>query len=163
MIDGLKERFVIVRKHYKLNVKDFVASLDIELTTVSSIESGKREPSKKVLLNIAIKYPISLSWIFTGKGSMFLPSSDNSISKIGEIQNTHGGVNIGNTNQVTMIPSGESPESLLRPPEDMSQGGSQQCMGHDGVRDTALDEGAGTQAGPSQRNPPSNCLLRGVP
>jgi SOS-response transcriptional repressor LexA len=68
MIDGLKERFASIRKEYGLNVKDFAASLDMEPTTLSSIETGKREPSKEVLLNLAIKYAVSLNWIFTGVG-----------------------------------------------------------------------------------------------
>jgi transcriptional regulator with XRE-family HTH domain len=120
MIEGLKERFVIVRKYYRLNVKDFAESLDMEPTTVSSIESGKREPSKEVLLNLAIKYPINLNWIFTGKGSMFPSPSDNSmeVSGIGEIQNRNGVVNIGNANQVTMTPAGETPKSLPPPPPE---------------------------------------------
>jgi SOS-response transcriptional repressor LexA len=68
MIEGIKERFAIIRKENGLNVKEFAASLDMEPTTVSSIESGKREPSKEVLLNLAIKYAVSLNWIFTGIG-----------------------------------------------------------------------------------------------
>jgi phage repressor protein C with HTH and peptisase S24 domain len=68
MIDGMKERFASIRKEQKLNVKEFAESLDMEPTTVSSIESGKREPSKEVLLNLAIKYAYSLNWIFTGVG-----------------------------------------------------------------------------------------------
>jgi SOS-response transcriptional repressor LexA len=72
MVEGIKERFAIVRKHYGLNVKEFAASLDMEPTTASSIESGKREPSKEVLYNLAIRYAISLNWIFTGFGEMLL-------------------------------------------------------------------------------------------
>jgi SOS-response transcriptional repressor LexA len=68
MIDGINERFASIRKEHGLNVKEFAASLDMEPTTVSSIESGKREPSKEVLLNLAIKYAVSLNWIFTGVG-----------------------------------------------------------------------------------------------
>jgi SOS-response transcriptional repressor LexA len=68
MIEGINERFAIIRKDNGLNVKEFAASLDMEPTTVSSIESGKREPSKEVLLNLAIKYAVSLNWIFTGVG-----------------------------------------------------------------------------------------------
>jgi len=68
MIEGLKERFASIRKEYGLNVKEFAASLDMEPTTLSSIETGKREPSKEVLLNLAIKYAVSLNWIFTGIG-----------------------------------------------------------------------------------------------
>jgi SOS-response transcriptional repressor LexA len=68
MIEGMKERFASIRKEQGLNVKEFAESLDMEPTTVSSIESGKREPSKEVLLNLAIKYAYSLNWIFTGIG-----------------------------------------------------------------------------------------------
>jgi len=68
VIEGINERFAIIRKENGLNVKEFAASLDMEPTTVSSIESGKREPSKEVLLNLAIKYAVSLNWIFTGIG-----------------------------------------------------------------------------------------------
>jgi len=72
MVEGLKERFASVRKEYGLNVKEFAASLDMEPTTLSSIETGKREPSKEVLLNLAIKYEYSLNWIFTGVGEKHL-------------------------------------------------------------------------------------------
>jgi SOS-response transcriptional repressor LexA len=72
VIKGINERFAIIRKEQGLSVKEFASSLDMEPTTVSSIESGKREPSKEVLLNLAIKYAISLNWIFTGIGEKSL-------------------------------------------------------------------------------------------
>ena len=75
MITGLSERFASIRQDYGLNVKQFAESLDMEPTTVSSIESGKREPSKEVLCNLAIKYAVSLNWIFTGIGEKSLPKS----------------------------------------------------------------------------------------
>jgi SOS-response transcriptional repressor LexA len=68
MIEGIKERFASIRKEQGLNVKEFAESLDMEPTTLSSIETGKREPSKEVLFNLAIKYAYSLNWIFTGLG-----------------------------------------------------------------------------------------------
>jgi len=75
VINGLKERFASVRQDFGLNVKQFAESLDMEPTTVSSIEAGKREPSKEVLYNLAVKYAISLNWIFTGEGEKSLPKS----------------------------------------------------------------------------------------
>ena len=75
MINGLKERFTSIRQDFGLNVKQFAESLDMEPTTVSSIEAGKREPSKEVLYNLAVKYAISLNWIFTGEGEKSLPKS----------------------------------------------------------------------------------------
>jgi len=75
VINGLKERFASIRQDFGLNVKQFAESLDMEPTTVSSIEAGKREPSKEVLYNLAVKYAISLNWIFTGEGEKSLPKS----------------------------------------------------------------------------------------
>ena len=75
MINGLRERFASIRQDFGLNVKQFAESLDMEPTTVSSIEAGKREPSKEVLYNLAVKYAISLNWIFTGEGEKSLPKS----------------------------------------------------------------------------------------
>jgi len=75
MVEGLKERFASIRREYGLNVKEFAASLDMEPTTLSSIETGKREPSKEVLLNLAVKYAVSLNWIFTGVGEKRLSKS----------------------------------------------------------------------------------------
>lgn len=71
----MKERFASIRQDFGLNVKQFAESLDMEPTTVSSIEAGKREPSKEVLYNLAVKYAISLNWIFTGEGEKSLPKS----------------------------------------------------------------------------------------
>jgi transcriptional regulator, XRE family len=73
-ISGLKERFATIRQKNGLNIKQFAQSLDMEPTTVSSIESGKREPSKEVLYNLAVKYAVSLNWIFTGEGEMLISS-----------------------------------------------------------------------------------------
>jgi SOS-response transcriptional repressor LexA len=75
MVEGLKERFASVRKKNELNVKKFAESLNMEATTVSSIESGKREPSKDVLLKLTSKFEINLHWMLTGEGEMFLSSS----------------------------------------------------------------------------------------
>jgi len=75
MVDGLKERFASIRERHGLSVKEFAESLDMEPTTLSSIESGKREPSKEVLLKLALRYAYSLNWIFTGIGEERLPKA----------------------------------------------------------------------------------------
>ncbi|MDR3302079.1 MAG: XRE family transcriptional regulator [Spirochaetaceae bacterium] len=84
MVDGIKERFAIIREQSGLNVKEFAASLGMEGTTVSSIESGKREPSKEVLYNLAVKYSINLNWIFTGIGEKNIKKSQQALEKPSE-------------------------------------------------------------------------------
>lgn len=83
-ISGLKERFALIREKNGLNIKQFAHSLDMEPTTVSSIESGKREPSKEVLYNLAVKYAVSLNWIFTGEGEMFISNSTQNVPALNQ-------------------------------------------------------------------------------
>jgi len=83
-ISGLKERFALIREKNGLNTKQFAQSLDMEPTTVSSIESGKREPSKEVLYNLAVKYEVSLNWIFTGEGEMFISNSTQNVPALNQ-------------------------------------------------------------------------------
>lgn len=83
-IIGLKERFAIIRQKSGLNIKQFAQSLDMEPTTVSSIESGKREPSKEVLYNLAVKYDVSLNWIFTGEGEMFVSKYNDTLPTLSQ-------------------------------------------------------------------------------
>jgi len=69
-MDAINERFALIRKVQNVNVKQFALSLDMAPTTVSSIELGKREPSKDVLLKLALKFGVNLHWMLTGEGEM---------------------------------------------------------------------------------------------
>ena len=72
MIEGLNERFAIVRQEHGLNAKKFAESLGIDPTIISAIETGKREPSKEVLLKLATAYNMNIHWLLTGEGEIFL-------------------------------------------------------------------------------------------
>ncbi len=71
ILTDIKERFAIIRSNAGLNVKQFASSLDMAPTTVSSIESGTREPSKEVLISLATKYMVNLNWMLTGQGDPY--------------------------------------------------------------------------------------------
>jgi transcriptional regulator with XRE-family HTH domain len=91
---GIKERFVIIRQKIGLNTKQFATSLNMASTTVSSIESGKREPSKEVLVKLSVTYKVNLHWMLTGEGEMFLEGQnavenseqDEKTAKIAELE-----------------------------------------------------------------------------
>jgi phage repressor protein C with HTH and peptisase S24 domain len=98
--------------------------MGIPRTSLINYEKDISDPSADFLLLLQDKFNVSIDWFISGKGSMFLSPSDNSseFSRIGEIQNKNGVVNIGNDNLVTMTPSEKSPESLPNEyPEKMSQ------------------------------------------
>lgn len=88
-MDGINERFAIIRKNSGLNAKQFAISMDMVPTTVSSIENGNREPSKEVLIKLAERYSINLNWMLTGDGPMFTdekrPQEDEPIEVTGHV------------------------------------------------------------------------------
>ena len=75
-MDTVSNRFAYVRDLSGLNKKQFADSINILATIVSDIESGKREPSKDVLIKLKEKWGVSIDWLLTGEGEMFLPGKD---------------------------------------------------------------------------------------
>jgi SOS-response transcriptional repressor LexA len=65
-------RIAEVRVDQKLNKRAFAETLGIADTVISNVESGVREPSKELLLNISIKYAVSLNWLYLGVGEKSL-------------------------------------------------------------------------------------------
>ena len=58
------QRIKLLRSGLKLNQTTFAESIGITQSTLSSYENGNVAPSTDVLLTIAIKYHISLDWLF---------------------------------------------------------------------------------------------------
>lgn len=75
-MDTVSNRFAYVRGLSGLNKKQFADSINMLATIVSDIESGKREPSKDVLIKLKEKWGVSIDWLLTGEGEMFLPGKD---------------------------------------------------------------------------------------
>lgn len=82
MSGTMAERFADIRLEKKLNKKQFADAIEIVSTTVGDIESGKREPSKDVLIKLASKYNVNLHWMLTGEGPRYVTSQglSNSLS-----------------------------------------------------------------------------------
>jgi repressor LexA len=78
---GVGARIGEVRADQKLNKREFAEMLGIADTVISNVESGVREPSKELLLNISIKYAISLNWLCLGFGEKSLAAAINMTPK----------------------------------------------------------------------------------
>jgi SOS-response transcriptional repressor LexA len=72
LIENMNARFVYVRKYMAMTGIEFANALGIAATIVSSIETGKREPSKDVLIRLAEKFGVNLHWLITGEGEMLV-------------------------------------------------------------------------------------------
>jgi SOS-response transcriptional repressor LexA/DNA-binding XRE family transcriptional regulator len=78
---GVGARIAEVRADRKLNKREFAETLDIADTVISNVESGVREPSKELLLNISIRHAVSLNWLCLGVGEKSLVAAINMTPK----------------------------------------------------------------------------------
>jgi phage repressor protein C with HTH and peptisase S24 domain len=75
MEKAICRRFKEIEAGIGLKGSQFADSIEVQAQVVSDIEREKREPSKDVLLKIALKHSVNLHWMLTGEGEMFLAST----------------------------------------------------------------------------------------
>jgi hypothetical protein len=123
-----------LRKYYKYSNAEIEKFLGLSNGYISKIE---KNPGKLLLaLN---EKGLSMDWFLTGKGSMFLPTTDSPEVPAGETFIADNGVIINKSSHnsignVTMGPSGETPEPLpvvspekaLQPPDQRT--GNERAM-----------------------------------
>jgi len=68
----LPSRFQAVREALKLNKITIAKELDIPQPTVSDMENGKLDISKKTIKKLVSRYGVNANWLLTGEGEMFL-------------------------------------------------------------------------------------------
>ena len=70
---GLGERIKDIRNALRISQKDLAAGLDIAACNLSEIENEKVTPGYTFLFKISMRFHVSLDYLFSGKGKMFLP------------------------------------------------------------------------------------------
>lgn len=68
----LGKRIKTVREELHMIQKEFAAKLGISGSLLSQVESGRKNPVYEFLHKLMKDYHVSLDWLFTGKGEMFL-------------------------------------------------------------------------------------------
>ena len=67
---GVSLRFQQLREFFKLRKNAFGDRIDVSPGYISDIESGLKNPSKRLLRVIASEFDISYDWLLTGQGEM---------------------------------------------------------------------------------------------
>lgn len=66
------ERIKTLRKALGLSQTDFAARIGTVQNTITGYETGRREPSNQVLTLICREFRVSVDWLRTGEGEMFI-------------------------------------------------------------------------------------------
>lgn len=83
----MKTRLAALVDETGLLKKDFAEKIEVSTGNLSDWLSGRTEPSAKVLSRICEIFDVNLNWLISGKGSMFLSKSPESIkSKQDDLQ-----------------------------------------------------------------------------
>lgn len=65
------KRFNLVRKHYKLTMKDVAEKLYMSQPSISNLEHGTRAPSSRTIKTFCDTFGVNKTWMETGEGKMF--------------------------------------------------------------------------------------------
>lgn len=69
----MKDRIVSIRKESGLTQEEFGKELNLSQNYVWMLESGKRAPSARTIIDLCKKFQISEEWLRTGEGKMKAP------------------------------------------------------------------------------------------
>lgn len=69
----MKDRIISIRKESGLTQEEFGKELNLSQNYVWMLESGKRAPSARTIIDLCKKFQISEEWLRTGEGEMKAP------------------------------------------------------------------------------------------
>ncbi|MGE5342691.1 MAG: helix-turn-helix domain-containing protein [Candidatus Omnitrophota bacterium] len=66
------ERLKEIRKRLKMNQLEFAKSIDLPITAISEIESGRNKPGYDFFMNLVNIHKVNFNYLAFGQGAMFL-------------------------------------------------------------------------------------------
>ena len=75
---GFGQRLKAIRKGLEMKQRDFATQLNISVTTLSDIETGKSKPGHDFFVRICDTFAVNLYFLLMGEGEMFRKSGPNS-------------------------------------------------------------------------------------
>ena len=72
MVMTIGDRFNLVRKKLGLNQSELAREIGANPSIISDIERGDKEPSKKIISGLILKYKINSNWLLTERGDIFI-------------------------------------------------------------------------------------------
>lgn len=114
----MQERIRQIMEHYGLSQQNFAAQLGVAPATISSIFTGRTNPTNKHVQAIHKAFPeVDTNWLMFGEGAMMLPTDDGTptLGADGEPLPTSGGAPSEITlfgDEVSMVSGGASASNV---------------------------------------------------
>ena len=74
------DRFKEIREKLGLNQSELARTIEANPSIVSDIERGEKEPSKKIISSLIMKYKVNSNWLLTGEGEIFIQGSKSEVT-----------------------------------------------------------------------------------
>jgi transcriptional regulator with XRE-family HTH domain len=71
----MKDRIKKIRSSAKLTQEQFGSKIGVSQNYIWMLETGAREPGDRTVRDICREFGVSESWLRTGEGDMFIPTS----------------------------------------------------------------------------------------
>lgn len=82
---AIGERIKKVRQRLKLQQREFARSLGMAHSYISKIETGNANPGPSLFLRLSKEFDVSIEYLFSGSGDMFLKQTKISADKLEHI------------------------------------------------------------------------------
>jgi transcriptional regulator with XRE-family HTH domain len=69
---AIGDRFKEIREELGLNQSELARSIGVTPSIISDIERGDKEPSKKIISSLIIKYRVNSNWLLTEYGNKYI-------------------------------------------------------------------------------------------
>ncbi|MGN0141532.1 MAG: helix-turn-helix domain-containing protein, partial [Roseburia sp.] len=76
-----------LRKVLDLTQQAFADAIGLKQNSIALIESGKRNISNQALLSICREFNVNETWLRTGEGEMFNPSTESTLDTLAQERN----------------------------------------------------------------------------
>lgn len=76
----MHNRLILLRKNLQLNQGEFAKKIGISQTYLSEIERGNRNPAPSFFISLTVVFGVSVDWLLTGAGKMFLKKDSDCVS-----------------------------------------------------------------------------------
>ena len=84
---SINERIKCLRKELKMNQTDFGNRIAIAQGYLTNIETGRREPTEKIIKLISMEFNVNEEWLRSGNGEMFIEQSSVSLDEYAKSKN----------------------------------------------------------------------------